>query len=255
MNNCIYGKSMENIRKIINVKLINDRKVYQRCVNKPIFMSSKIIEKNLVAVHFSKKVLTLNKPIYVEFCILELRKLLMYQFHYDYILKIFSNVELLFTDTASLVYEIRGNNVYEQCFKYKHLFDFSRYRKDFVYYCDLNKKVLGKIKDEFGGVKIVEFVGLKSKMYSLIASNDLEVNKAKVVNLKLRHNEYVVALFGRKVVRHKMKRIQSKLHIVGTYDVNKISLSCFDDKRFVLDDGINTLAYGRKDIGVINGVK
>ena len=93
------------------------------------------------------------------------------------------------------------------------------------------------MKDEFGGVKIDEFVGLKSKMYSLIASSDLEVNKAKGVNLVLKHKEYVDVLFGKKVVRHKMKRIQSKLHSVGTYDIDKIRLSCFDDKKYVLDDG------------------
>ena len=110
------------------------------------------------------------------------------------------------------------------------------------------KKALGKMKDEFNGVKISEFVGLKSKMYSLIACNDKEVSKAKGVNKKLRHNEYIDVLFGRKVVRHKMKRIQSKLHIIGTYELNKISLSCFDDKRYILDDGINTLAYFHKDI-------
>ena len=104
------------------------------------------------------------------------------------------------------------------------------------------------MKDEFNGVKIVEFVGLKSKMYSMIVCNDLEVNKAKGVNLKLKHNEYVHVLFGRKVVRHKMKRIVSEKHSVGTYDLNKISLSCFDDKRYVLDDGVNTLAYFHKDI-------
>ena len=98
---------------------------------------------------------------------------------------------MLFTDTDSLVYEIKGGNVYDQCFKDKHLFDFSGYSKDSVHYCDLNKKVLGKMKDELNGVKIVEFVGLKSKMYSLIASDDKEVNKEKGVDLKLRHKEYV----------------------------------------------------------------
>ena len=107
---------------------------------------------------------------------------------------------------------------------------------------------MGKIKDDFNGIKNSEFVGLKSKMYSLI---DLEVNKAKGANLMLRHKEYVDVLFGRKVVRHKMKRIQSKLHRIGTYKLNKISLSCFDDKRYVLDGGINTLAYFHKDIGVV----
>ena len=84
-------------------------------------------------------------------------------------------------------------------------------------------------------------------MYSLI-SGDWEMNKTKGVNLKLKHKEYVDVLFGRKVVRHKMKRMQSSLHSVGIYEINKISLSCFDDKRYVLDDGINTLAYGHKDI-------
>ena len=85
-NNCIYGKSIENIRKRINVKLINDKKVYQKCVNKPNFISSKIIDRGFVAVHCSKKLLTLNKPIYVGFCILKLSKLLMCKFHYDYVL-------------------------------------------------------------------------------------------------------------------------------------------------------------------------
>ena len=96
------------------------------------------------------------------------------------------------------------------------------------------------MKDELNGSKIVEFVGLKYKMYSLIAANDKEVNKAKGVNKKLRHKEYVDVLFNKKVVRHKMKRIQSNLHEIGTYDINKISLSCFDDKRYVLSDGINS---------------
>ena len=130
------------------------------------------------------------------------------------------------------------------------LFNFSGYSKDSVYYDDSNKKVLGKMKDELDGLKVDEFVGLKSKMYSLIACNDKEVNKAKGMNLKLRHKEYVDALFNKKVVRHKMKRIQSKLHEIGTYDINKISLNCFNDKRFVLDDGIKTLAYFHKDIDI-----
>ena len=85
----------------------------------------------------------------------------MYQFHYDYVLKTFDNVKLLFRDTDSLVYEIKNGSVYEQCFKDKELFDFSGYSKDSVYYDDSNKKKLGKIKDEFNGNKIDEFVELK----------------------------------------------------------------------------------------------
>ena len=110
------------------------------------------------------------------------------------------------------------------------------------------KQVLGKTKDELNGVKISEFVGLKSKTYSFISADDKEVNKAKGVNKKLRHKEYHDVLFNKKVVRHNMKRMQSKLHEIGTYDIFKISLSCFDDKRYVLEDGINFLAYSHKDI-------
>ena len=128
------------------------------------------------------------------------------------------------------------------------MFDFSGYDKNSIYYCDTNKKVLGKMKDEFTGIKIDEFVGLKSKMYSLLGCDDKEVNKAKHVNLKLRHNEYVDVLKGKKIVRHKMKRILSEKHNIGSSLLNKISLSCFDDKRFILNDGINSLAYGHKNI-------
>ena len=171
----------------------------------------------------------------------------MYKFHYDYVCNTFK-ARLSFTDTHSLAYEIKSHNVYEQCFKDKDLFDFSEYPVNSKYYDNSNKKVLGKMKDEFNGVKIAEFVGLKSKMYSLIISDDIEVNKAKGRNKKLRHNEYLDVLFDKKVVRHSMKRIQSKLYDIGTYDAFKISLSCFDDKRYVLDDGINTLAYFHKNI-------
>ena len=93
-----------------------------KIVNRPDFVSQKLIDRKFVAVNCKKKVLTLNKPIYIVFCILELSKLLMYRFHYDYVLQTF-DVKLLFTDTDS--YEIKGSNVYEQCFKDKELFDFS----------------------------------------------------------------------------------------------------------------------------------
>ena len=244
--NCAHGRSMENIRKRISVRLINDPRDYIKCVSKPNFISQNLFDTNFIAVHLMKTVLTLNKPVYVGFCILELSKLLMYQCHHDYVLKTF-NARLLFTDTDSLVYEIKDKNFYEKCFRDKNLFNFSGYPKDSMYYDSSNKKVLGKMKDESHGIKISEFVGLKSKMYSLINADDKEVNKGKEINKKLRHKEYYEVLFNKKVVRHNMKRIQSKLHEIGTY-VFKISLSCFDDKRHVLDDGINTLAYFHKGI-------
>ena len=104
------------------------------------------------------------------------------------------------------------------------------------------------MKGEFKGKIISEFVGLKSKMYSLLSVDDEEVTKAKGVNEKMKHKGFVGVLFNKKVIRHNMKRIQSKLQTIGTYNVCKISLSCFDDKRYLLDDGVNTLAYFHKDI-------
>ena len=88
----------------------------------------------------------------------------MYDFHYNFIKKDFE-AELLLTDTDSLTYEIKSENVYEEIFKWKDLFNFSNYSKDSKFFDETNQKVIGKIKDEFGGVIVVEFVGLKSKVY------------------------------------------------------------------------------------------
>ena len=107
------------------------------------------------------------------------------------------------------------------------------------------------MKGELNGTKVDEFVGLKSKMYSLMSSDGKERNKAKGVNLKLRHKVYADVLFNKKVVRHKMKRKQSNLHSTGTCEINKISLGCFDDKRYILY-GINTMACFHKSTDVIS---
>ena len=131
--------------------------------------------------------------------------------------------------------------------KTKNLFDFSDYPLYSKFFDPVNKKFIRKMKDEFKGRIISEFVGLKSKMYPLISVDNKEVTKAKGVNKKLKHKEFVYVLSNRKVIRHNMKRIQNKFHKIGTYNVCKISLSYFDDKRYVLDDGVNSLAYFHKD--------
>ena len=116
----------------------------------------------------------------------------------------------------------------------------------------VNKKVIGRMKNEVKGKIINEFGGLKSKMYSLVLVGSEKIEKAKGVNKfvvkNTRHKAYIDVLFSKCFVRHKMKRIQSKLHKIGTYDVCKISLSCFDDKRYILDDGINSLAYFHENV-------
>ena len=171
----------------------------------------------------------------------------MYEFHCKYIKNKF-DAKLLFTDTDSLVYEIKAENVYEDFYLDKDLFDFSDYPLYSKIFHSVNKKVIDKMKDEFKEKIISQFAGLKSKMYSLISVDNEEVTRAKGVNKKRRHKESVNVLFNKQVIRHSMKRIQSKLHRIGTYDVCKNSLSCFDDKRYILDDGVNTLAYFHKDI-------
>ena len=103
------------------------------------------------------------------------------------------------------------------------------------------------MKEEFGGVIVSEFVGLKSKMYSIKRIDGKEHNRAKGVSIAIQFDKFKDVLFNKKIIRHKMKRIQSKKHKLGTYEIGKISLSCFDDKRCVLDDGIYTLTYFHKN--------
>ena len=127
------------------------------------------------------------------------------------------------------------------------MFDFSNYLKDSNFFDDTNKKVIGKIKDEYGGVIIDQFIRLKSKMHSIKKIEGNESSTAKGINIATEFNEFKDVLFNKKVIKHKMKRIQDKKYKIGTYELNKISLSCFDDKRYMLDDGVNTLAYFHKD--------
>ena len=133
----------------------------------------------------------------------------------------------MFTDTESLVYEIKTEDVYEYFYLDKDLLDFNDYPLHSKFFDPINKKVIGKMKDEFKGKIISAFVGLKSKMYSLISVDNEKVTKAKGVNKKISHKEFVSVLFNKKVIRHNMKRIQSKLYRIGSYDICKISLSCW----------------------------
>ena len=104
------------------------------------------------------------------------------------------------------------------------------------------------MKDEFKGIPINKFIGLKSKMYCIVSDDDTKVNTARGVNISTESNEYEDLLFNEKTIRHKIKRIQSKKPKIGIYGVNKISLSCFDDKRHISDNGITTLVYFHKDL-------
>ena len=127
------------------------------------------------------------------------------------------------------------------------MFDFSNYSKDSKFFDETNKKVIGKMKDEFVGVIVTEFVGLKSMMYSMKKIDVKDYNTAKGVSIATEFDKFKDVLVNKKIIRRKMKRNQSKKHKLGTYQIANISLLCFDDKRDVLDDGIYTLAYFHKD--------
>ena len=148
VNNSFVGKTMENLRKIISVKLINNAEDYVKCISKLSFVSQKIFSKNFVAIHKIKPVLKLNKPMYVGFSILDLSKLFMYEYHYKYI-KNKCDATLMFTETDSLVYQIKAEDIYDDFYKVKNLFDFSDYPLNSKFFDPVNKKLIGKMKDEF----------------------------------------------------------------------------------------------------------
>ena len=180
MNNSVFGKTMENLRKRVDVRLVTDEKKLTKLASKPTYVSSKIFNENLVAVHKIKETLTLNRPAYVGMCILDLSKVLMYDFHYNYIKKKYGDkAKLLFTDTDSLTYEIEAEDVYKDFWNDKDKFDNSDYPESSQYFDKTNKKVIGKFKDEAAGVPIREFIGLRSKMYSYIKDNQKGGKTAK----------------------------------------------------------------------------
>ena len=254
MNNSVYGKTMENIRKQVDVRLVTDEKKLLKMTSRPTYVSSKIFNDNLIAVHKIKETLTLNRPSYVGMCILDLSKTLMYDFHYNYIKnKYGDNTKLLFTDTDSLTYEIEAEDVYQDFFNDKEKFDNSDYNKSSRFYDDTNKKIIGKFKDEACGIPITEFVGLRSKMYSYIKDNPKVGKTAKgikkcVIKRDISHENYKETLLNNQQMYHKMKTIRSQNHQLGSYEINKVSLSCFDDKRCILENGISSYAYGHYKI-------
>ena len=254
MNNSVFGKTMENIRKRVDVRLITDEKRLLKMASKPTYVSSKIFNENLVAVHKIKETLTLNRPAYVGMRILDLSKTLMYDFHYNYIKKKYDDrAKLLFTDTDSLTYEIEAGDVYKDFWYDKDKFDNSDYPQNSPYHYKCNKKVIGKFKDECSSIPIAEFIGLRSKMYSYIKDNDEGSKTAKgikknVVRKDITHENYKKVLFNNEQMHHTMKTIRSNNHQLGSYEINKVSLSCFDDKRYIHNNGLTSYAYSHYKI-------
>ena len=250
LNNSVFGKTMENIRKRVDVRLVTDQKKLSKLASKPTFVNSKIFSEDLVAVHKIKEILTLDRPAYVGMCILDLSETLMSVFHYNYVKSRYNNkAKLLFTDTDSLCYEIETKDIYKELREDKQLFDNSDYPKDSLYFSVENKKVIGKFKDEAAGMPIREFIGLRSKMYSYVKDSGKNEKTAKgvrkyVIKKNITHDNYKDCLLNGKQMLHSMRTIRSDRHQIGSYELNKISLSCFDDKRYILADGKTSYAYG-----------
>ena len=184
-------------------------------------MLHKIFENDLVAIRENKVTLTLNKSAYIGMCILQYSVVLIYEFHYDCIKNKYSNKsKLLITDTDSLMYESKTEDVYEHFKNNKEMFDFSNYSTKSKYYDDPNKLVVSKMKDQTTSVAIADFVGLNPNMYLYLVDNSSEDRKAKSVNKNVVaariHNDYKNVLLNKKCLRHSMNRIQSKDHETGT---------------------------------------
>ena len=258
MNNSVFGKTMEDVRRRVDIKLITEPSKFIKHVSKVTYKRSVTFtndeskEEYLVGLEAQRVNVKLNKPIYTGFTVLELSKLHMYDFHYNHILKKYGpqKAQLLFTDTDSLTYVIETDDIYKDMKADADLYDTSEYPKDHPLCSTNNKKVIGKFKDEVNGVPVSEFVGLRAKMYS-IKTEDVEEDKKKgkgvkksVLEKDVKHQDYKDCLFEQKEYQHTMMRFRSHQHQLYTEKQVKKSLSPFDDKRYILADGYTTRAHG-----------
>ena len=259
MNNSVFGKTMENLRKRVNVKLVraNEEDKQRRLNASPAFARANIFDDDLAAFQMQKSRLLLNRPVYVGMSVLDLSKQLMYDFYYNQMKAQYGKrCQLLYTDTESLLLEIQTDDVYKDMAAHAELYDTSDFPKDSPLYTIAYKKVPGKMKDECAGRPIAEYVGLRPKMYSILEEDGKNIKKAKgvkkaVVKNEIRHEQYKEALFGKQTFRHGMDVLRSEKHRIYGQRLNKVSLSSFDSKRWIAENGVDTLAYGHK--GALKG--
>ncbi|CAB0044282.1 unnamed protein product, partial [Trichogramma brassicae] len=258
-NNAIFGKTMENVRKRIDVKLVSGwdgRYGAEAQISKPNFHSRAIFDENLVAIQLSKTSVTIDKPVYVGFSILDISKTQLYRFHYDFMLDRFgSNCKVLYTDTDSLVYEIRRQNVYEVMKKHEdniNEFDTFDYKKDKSIRNAITSGKLQKIglmKDELCGKILRRFCGLRSKMYSVDIQNGGFIKKIKgikssVVKNTITFDDYLQCLRENTIISREQHNIRSRLHVLRSEKERKIALSPHDDKRYLVPGTVDTLPWG-----------
>ena len=251
MNNVVFGKTMENVRKHRDIKLVKTDKKRNKLVSEPKFHTMKLIDNNLAIIEMRNVKVKMNKPIYLGLSILDISKITMYEFWYDYVKSKYEDkARLCCMDTDSFVVNIKTKDFYKDIVEnVKERFDTSNYIYDRSLPTRVNKKVIGLMKDELGGDIITEFVALRPKAYSYITNDFIEMKKAKgtkkcVVNKMLRFEDYKKCLFENGKVLKSQQRFKSENHEVYTENINKIALSCDDDKRIVASDRITGYPCG-----------
>ena len=251
MNNSVFRKTMENIRKHRDLKLVTTDKKRSKLVSQPNYHTINLISEDLSIIEMKKTKVKMNKPIYLGLSILEISKTLMYKFWYDYMKPKYNNdVKLCYMDTDSFIMNIKTNHFYEDIASdVENRFDTSNYEVNRPLSTGKNKKVIGLMKDELGGNIIMEFVTLRSKTYSFLTDDGKEDKKAKgtkkcIIKKMIKFNDYKKCLLDDEVILRPQQRFTSKKHDVYTENINKIALSNNDDKRLVSSNKISSYPYG-----------
>ena len=253
MNNSVFGKTMENIRKHRHIKLVTTDKKRSKLVSEPNYHTINLISKDLSIIEMKKTKVKMNKPIYLGLSILEISKILMYEFWYDYMKpKYNDNVRLCYMDTDSFIKNIKTNEFYKDISDdVNNRFDTSDYEVKRPLPIGKNKKVIGLMKDELGGEIITEFVTLRPNTYSYLTDDSKEDKKSKgtkkcVIKKMIKFDDYKKCLLNDKVILKSQQRFISAKHDVYIENVNKITVSNNDDKRIVSSNKISSYPYGYK---------
>ena len=231
MNNAVFGKPMENVRKHRDIKLVTSDKKRNKLVSEPNYHAIKWFSQNLVAIEMRKTKVKMNKPIYVGMTIIDISKTLMYEFWYGYLKpKYGDKIKLCYMDTDSLIPLIKTKDFYEDIANdIEKRFDTSNYEVDRPLPMGKNKKIIGLMKDERGGKIMIEFVALRPKSYAYTVDVDKnnEVKKAKrtkrcVIKEKLKFEEYEDCLLNAKAVLKSQQRFKSEIHDLYTEEVIRL---------------------------------
>ncbi|GBM40973.1 hypothetical protein AVEN_250299-1 [Araneus ventricosus] len=210
MNNSIFGKTMESIRRRANIRICCNEKKAEKLTAQSNFVDRTLFSENLAAFEMRKAILPFNNPITIEMAILDVSKILMYDFHCNFMKsKYKNNLKLLYTDTDSLIYDVETEDIFVDIKNNIEYFDTSDYPENIYFIPRINKKNLGKMKDEAKGKLITEFAWLRSKVYSYKVEEEEATKKSKgikksVIDRKIQFTVYKTCLFENKELLTKM---------------------------------------------------